>query len=361
MINFEDMTFENIIESMLESVSDNLDKREGSFIWNALSPAASQVALLYTWLENAIELVFYDTAPDEYLERAAQPYGILRKQATSAVRVIKGKDDNENTVVIPAGSRFFIETENVYFKVISSVNTQQLVECEVAGVVGNSDFSKDTILSLDNIYGLAHVEITDVMIPGSDEEELETFRSRFFAKIQKDAFSGNKAHYKLWAEEVDGVGKAKIYPLSYGDGTVKVVITDTELQPASEVLVEKVSKHIDPVSQQGEGAAPIGAKIFVESAIWKTIEISGQLSLKEGKSINDVIGEITGEINKLFKSITFLEKEVTTIKLAVISNIIFSAPSVLDNFNIKINDEASNIILGENEVPKLGAFSFDLI
>ncbi|HAC0715661.1 baseplate J/gp47 family protein [Listeria seeligeri] len=361
MVKFEEMTFENIMELMLNSVSDELDKREGSLIWNALSPAASQVALLYTWLENAIDLVFYDTAPDEYLERAAAPYGVLRKQAAPAVRLIKGMDDNRNVIEIPTGSRFFIETENVYFKVIPSTNTQQLVECEVAGIVGNSAFSKDTILSLDNIYGLAQVEITDIVIPGSDIEELEAFRSRFFAKIQKDAFSGNKAHYKIWAEEVSGVGKAKIYPLGYGDGTVKIVITDAELQPASDILVQKVSNYINPVSQIGEGTAPIGAKVFVESAVWKTIEISGQLSLKEGKSVNDVIEEITPDINKLFKSITFPENEVTSVKLAVISNIIFSAPSVLDNFNIKLNGEAANIILGENEVPKLGAFSFALI
>ncbi|EHH5516375.1 baseplate J/gp47 family protein [Listeria monocytogenes] len=361
MNNFDDMTFENIMENMLDSISDEIDKREGSIIWNALSPAASQIALLYTWLENAINLVFYDTAPDEYLERAALPYGITRKEATPAIRQIKGIDDNGNVVTLPENSRFFIETTNIYFKVVTSTANQQLTECETAGAIGNSDFSKETILSLDNIYGLAKIEISDIMVPGADKEELEIFRSRFFAKIQKDAFSGNKAHYKIWAEEVSGVGKAKIYPLAYGDGTVKIVITNAELQPASTLLVEEVSKHIDPISQLGEGAAPIGAKIFVESAVWKDIKISGQLLVKEGKSVNDVIEEITPEISNLFKSITFPENELTTVKLAVISNIIFSASSVLDNSNIRLNGEIANITLNENEVPRLGGFLFDLI
>ncbi|CAC96518.1 TPA: baseplate J/gp47 family protein [Listeria monocytogenes] len=361
MVNFEEMTFENIMESMLDAVPATLDKREGSMIWNSLAPAASQIALLYTWLENAFELVFYDTAPDEFLDRAAAPYGVIRKPAVATQRIIKGIDENDNKIEIPEGSRFFVESENIYFKVTSSTILEQVVECEVAGTKGNADFSNDTILSLDNIYGLAKVEIGDILIPGSDEEELETFRKRFFTKIQKDAFSGNKNHYKLWAEEVLGVGKAKIYPLGYGEGTVKIVITDTNLHPASPTLVEQVRNYIDPLPQKGEGVAPIGAKVFIESAAWKTINISGQLVLKDGKSVNDVIEEITMDINKLFKSITFPEDELTSVKLAVISNIIFSAPSVLDNFNIKLNNEAANIILAENEVPQLGAFSFELI
>ncbi|EAD4096333.1 baseplate J/gp47 family protein [Listeria monocytogenes] len=361
MINFEEMTFENIMESMLNDVPSILDKREGSLIWNSLVPAASQIALLYTWLENAFELVFYDTASDEYLDRAAAPYGISRKRAIATQRVIKGLDENNNTIEIPEGSRFFVESENIYFKVIASKNLEQIVECEVSGLKGNADFSNNTILSLDNIYGLAKVEIGDILVLGSDEEELETFRKRFFTKIQKDAFSGNKKHYKLWAEEVPGVGNAKVYPLAYGDGTVKIVITDTNLHPASPTLVEQVKRHIDPIPQQGEGVAPIGAKVYIESAIWKTINISGQLVLKDGKSINDVIEEITTDINDLFKSITFPTDELVSVKLAVISNIIFSAPSVLDNFNIKLNNQTTNITLAENEVPQLGTFSFELI
>ena len=36
----EDMTFDVIMQRMLDRVPDDLDKREGSVIWDALAPAA---------------------------------------------------------------------------------------------------------------------------------------------------------------------------------------------------------------------------------------------------------------------------------------------------------------------------------
>ncbi|MDN8817488.1 phage portal protein, partial [Staphylococcus aureus] len=47
---FENQTFEEIMERMLERVSDEIDKRENSVIWNALAPAAAELALSYIWL-----------------------------------------------------------------------------------------------------------------------------------------------------------------------------------------------------------------------------------------------------------------------------------------------------------------------
>ena len=37
---FEDMTFENILSQMLENVKGDVDKREGSIIYDALAPVA---------------------------------------------------------------------------------------------------------------------------------------------------------------------------------------------------------------------------------------------------------------------------------------------------------------------------------
>ncbi|MBC1229820.1 baseplate J/gp47 family protein [Listeria booriae] len=360
---FENMTFENILEQMLDDVSDDLDKREGSMIWNSLAPAASQLALHYVWLENVIELVFFDTAPDEYLERAAKPYGILRKGATTAVRSLKCLDEKQARIEVPVGSRFFVESANLYFRVTDSSNETeyQQVECESPGLAGNTDFKGEKLLALDNIYGLATAEIVDVLIPAQDEEELESFRKRFFVRLQKEAFSGNKEHYKAWAEEVKGVGKAKIYPLAYGDGTVKIVIANSNLEPATAELVAEVKKYIDPDERQGEGAAPIGSKVFVESATWIDIDITGELVLKEGKNINDVIFEITPTLQRLFKEATFADGDSSTIKLAVIANVIFSAASVLDNFNIMLNGNLGNVTPNENEIPRIGHIDFTLL
>ncbi len=56
--------------------------------------------------------------------------------------------------------------------------------------------------------------------------------------MRREAVSANKQHYKQWAEELDGVGRAKVFPLWDGDGTVKIVVTDANMQPASDVLLK---------------------------------------------------------------------------------------------------------------------------
>ena len=79
----------------------------------------------------------------------------------------------------------------------------------------------------------------DILIPGREEEDDNSLRARYFTRVRREAVSANKQHYKQWAEEVDGVGRAKIFPLWNGDGTVKVVITNANLEPASDILIKK--------------------------------------------------------------------------------------------------------------------------
>ena len=43
----DEMTFDYIMNRMLESVPDTVDKREGSIIYDALSPAAAELVKCY--------------------------------------------------------------------------------------------------------------------------------------------------------------------------------------------------------------------------------------------------------------------------------------------------------------------------
>ena len=59
---FEVMTYEQIMERMLVRVPNNLDKREGSVIWDALAPAAMELESLYFALQDFTKETFGDTA-----------------------------------------------------------------------------------------------------------------------------------------------------------------------------------------------------------------------------------------------------------------------------------------------------------
>lgn len=138
-------------------------------------------------------------------------------------------------------------------------------------------------------------------------------------------------------------------PLWNGDGTVKIVVTNANLEPASDILISKVKNYIDPEPGQGEGQAPIGA--FVESAVWKEIEISAEVLPEVNSSIDQVKKEIESGVLNLFKKMAF---EDNVIRLSQINNIVYNSPSVSDYADIKINGVAENLILSDVEIPKLG-------
>ena len=52
---YEDMTYENILQGMLNRVPEDIDKREGSVIYDALAPAAYFLADQYFQLENFVD------------------------------------------------------------------------------------------------------------------------------------------------------------------------------------------------------------------------------------------------------------------------------------------------------------------
>ena len=66
---FENVTFEAILEAMLDRVPNTLDKREGSIIYDALAPAAAELQNAYIALDMVLNEGFADTASWQFLVR----------------------------------------------------------------------------------------------------------------------------------------------------------------------------------------------------------------------------------------------------------------------------------------------------
>ena len=64
---YEDITYDVILQRMLDRVPDNMDKREGSIIYDALAPAAVELQLMYIELDTILTETFADTAQRDYL------------------------------------------------------------------------------------------------------------------------------------------------------------------------------------------------------------------------------------------------------------------------------------------------------
>lgn len=339
---YEAYTYEFVLERMLSKVPDVLDKREGSIIYDALAPAAAELAQMYIELDLNLDLSFADTATGEFLERRAADFGLSRQPAVPAQRRAVFYDAEEGKLEIPLQSRF--SAGNTNFKAVRRLEAgEYMVESETAGVIGNQSYG--ALVPIQYIAGLARAELAEVVVPGKEAESDEALRSRYLTRVQAPSAGGNQYDYKNWALEVPGVGAVKVHPLWNGPGTVKAVIADSDKLPPSAELVQQVRAHIEQLR-------PIGAQVTVSPALGRSIEVDSKVVLAPGYTLQEVTDSLSQQLQAYLRSIAFVDSYVS---VARIGTLLLGIPGVTDYSELKLNGASANIALEAEEVPLAGA------
>jgi len=345
------MTYEEILQRMLDRVPNNIDKREGSIIFNALAPAAVELTQMYIEVQRILNEGFADTASRPYLIKRAAERGITPEPATAAV--VKG----EFNIDVPIGSRFSLDDLN--YVVVEKISKGVFkLQCETIGSKPNSYLG--TLIPIDYIDGLTNAEVTEILIPGEDEEETEVFRERYFRSFDPQSYGGNIADYKQKTKSIPGVGSVKVYPVWNGGGTVKLVIIDSEYQKPSSELVDQVQTLIDPVQNQGQGLgiAPIGHVVTVEEVKERVVNISTNITYQQGWQWEDIKPYIEEAIDEYFLELIKEWEDVDIIiRISQIETRILGIEGVIDVGNTEINGIAENLVLESDEIPVRGEIS----
>lgn len=353
---YEDQTYEVILNRTLDEIPDTIDKRQGSVIYDALAPACIELAQMYIELDNILKLVFAGTSSGEYLEKRCDEIGITRKEATKAVR--KGVFTGANP---PVDSRFSLN--NLTYRVIDNSEGMADVqlECEQTGSQGNNDTG--SIIPITEIQGLTSALMTDILIPGEDEETDEALLSRFNTRIKKSSTSGNIYHYLEWANEVDGVGAARVVPLYNGGNTLKVMIVDADMQPATDTLANDVQQYIDPDGEGlGKGQAPIGAKCTVVPAESTAINIAADIS---GVEPSGVVENFRQKLSAYFKTLItedWQSKDEFVVNYTTIGSILLESIGEAggnEHSNLLVNNVAAQNIKLSDHIPTVGTVTFN--
>jgi len=344
---FEAMSYEEILRRMLERVPDNIDKREGSVIYDACAPAAAELAKLYIQLDAILQLAFGTTSNGDYLALRAADFGVDRQPATPAQRRGLFYRSASAPLDIPIGSRFSAEELN-YVAVSKLADGQYLLQCETAGAAGNRYFGP--LLPIDYISGLVRAELAEVLVPGEDIESDDALRTRYLHRVRNPSSGGNAADYRDWAMSVAGVGDAKVYPLADGPGSVKVVIVDSDKQPASLTLVTETAAHIESVR-------PIGVAVTVISATAYPIEPRATVVLAAGYSLQGVSDAFNAALSTHFQELAFAASYVS---IASIGVLLLSVPGVLDYSGLELNGSSGNVTLADDEIPTLASAELEV-
>lgn len=339
---YGDITYEKILGRMLERIPGDLDKREGSVIFDALAPAAVELQNAYIGLGWTLDQMFAGTAVRESLIRRCAEWGISPHPATKAA--LKGVFNMD----IELGARFSLETLN-YTAVERLDAGVYRMECETAGTAGNKLLGK--LVPIGFIQGLTRAELTEVLEEGSDEEPTEALLERFLLKVQKPSTSGNRYDYYNWAVGCPGVGAAKVFPLADGPGTVKVVVANANRSAAGEELLRLVADTIEELR-------PIGADVSVVSAVEKRIAVSAKVKLGNGLNLGTVQAAFAAALTEFLQDHAF---DIAYVSLARVGNLLLNVAGVEDFTELLLNGQAGNVALADEEIAVAGTVSLGVM
>ena len=81
---FEDITYEKLLQDVLDNAPPGIDTRQGSIYYDSVAGVLLEIAKLYTDLDLIIQMTTVRTATGDALDTKAEEYGVYRLQATPA-------------------------------------------------------------------------------------------------------------------------------------------------------------------------------------------------------------------------------------------------------------------------------------
>lgn len=360
---YEDMTYESLLASMLayaeeqaEMREEKLDTREGSMLWYGQAPAAVEAQNLFIQMDTILRETFADTASRHYLLLRAKERGLYPKAASYAI----GKAVfSPPEVEIEIGARFSLQ--ELHYAVTEKISAGVYrVQCETIGEVGNAYLG--TLLPVEYIKGLEKAELTEILIPGEEEQGTESFRRAYLESFDVQAFGGNISDYQKKVLALQGVGGVKVYPVWNGGGTVKLVLIDSTFAKPTGALLASVQEAIDPEGNQGQGKglAPIGHTVTVVGVTEEIIDIQTNLTYEDGWDWASVQPYAEAAADALFKELAegWAEQDGgLVIRISALEMRLLNCSGVVDIADTLLNGQAKNLTLDADSIPKRGELS----
>ena len=333
---FSNQTYEVIKQRILDNINIDIDKREGSFTSNMVAPIVEELAKAYINMGDVLSLGFIEDNFDTFLDKRVGEFGVYRKAGTKAIGEIKV--EGKEGAIITNGT--LIKANDLYFTVLNDIELPAdnilYVEANEVGykynLLANTEF--ELVEKNDKITKLINeIEFTN----GVDVESDEDLRKRFIKVVNNPSTSGNKNHYEEWALEVNGVGRAIVYPLWNGNGTVKVMITGNDNKPVTEDIIENCKLYI-------EENMPIGCQLTVTTPSLLNVVIKANVELKEGYDIENIKLDFETSLNEHLKGVT------TELTYSKVYGLLVNHIGIEDISLFTINDSNSNISISEDKI-----------
>lgn len=349
----KEISFEKTMSRMLDTISDDFDKRETSIIYQAVAMVVPELMLLQSDIELMEDEAFPDSCNYNSLVRFSGLRNIHPRQATRGVVIAEFSKD------IEIGTRFNCEERN--YEVLEKIDTNKykLIAEETGHIESIGDLTP-----INDMPDLRTAKITSVYLDGREEESLESLRKRYMESLDYQAFGGNRADYIEKVTSVDGVGACKVFrrpkATSSEVGKITIVIVDTTYKNASRELIKNVASILTPTEDgEGAGLAPIGHKITVVGAEKQTVNVKTRITIE--RDIDNITRDLTKAIEEYLHELRtgFGSDEATVVRISAIENKILGIKGVIDVSNTTINGVEKNLTIEDKSIPVMGEVEYD--
>lgn len=358
MIN--ELNFQNTMNRMLNNINSEFDKRETSLIYQSVAMVVPELLVIRTDLALLEDEIFPDTCNYENLVRFAKLRGIEPKQATRGVVI--GAFNRE----LEIGTRFNCENRNytIYETATIDEAEENLKYYKLIAEETGHISSIGELTPILDIGGLTTAKIVKVDIDGTDEEEIESLRSRYLANLDYQAFGGNRQDYINKILSIENVGTCKLIrrkpAVSSEVGFIEVIIVDSTFKDAQSELIDAVQKELSPVGEDdGIGLVPIGHKVKVSGAGKEQININTKLTLTS--QTGDILESVKKTIDEYLQELrySFGDNSTIVVRISRIENKLLDISGVIDVSETTINGVGSNFTISERNIPILGDVNYE--
>lgn len=254
------------------------------------SATASAAEGLYDYQNWIARQIFPDTADNDTIDYHSNLRGIVRKKATAATGTLTFTG-NEGAA-IPTGTLCKDAAGLVYATTApADIPASGTVTAPCTALkAGASPDVQDVSVTLQAAPFGVHSKAFMTLAGGTDAESHASLLARLLYYMQNPPGGGNKADYKRWALEVEGVTGASVYPLRQGPGTVDIVITGEDGIPSQDV-VEACQHYIDSMRPCTAKAATVYAPVphMVDMTIRLRVSAGGATLMNLQTAVTDVL------------------------------------------------------------------------
>lgn len=361
-------TLDEIVEEMVDELKlkgiDITDFNSSPVIYAIIETCASQIQQEEYSADNMRKHFFTIDAEGEDLDKRLDEKGLQKRFPGQKARgyILLKKSTPfilqstilQNTIFTTLDNTIQVSVLEDTDIIPNTTETKILCECTQVGQKGN------LLPGVKLTYsGVAISEVEEISVDkdgfehGLEIESDDSVKQRILDFNKKQILNGNKSSYVEWAKQVSGVGDAKCISIWNGPGTVKVIIIDINKEPASAELINSVQNYLDPNSAGvGDGVAPPGAKVTVTTAEKFQINITAELVLKSGYTLDGVIAMLKGNISQYLKTLIYKDD---TVRYTYIENAIYNTEGILDYYNCLLNGGTANLTIPEESIPVIGS------